>query len=167
MQPRRILVPINLPNNSFDTLLVAKEMAEEFSVCLTLLTVVRINIGFESRVYDELCLESEAALHRIKARFLGDVPDVRVRVRAGKPYEQIVAEAKSTGAELILLSSPKRSLWKRVFSDGTVKGVLRAAPCPTLVLPRNWKAAPESCRDAAHSAAGVAAHWFASAPICR
>jgi nucleotide-binding universal stress UspA family protein len=165
MQTKRILIPINLPNRSFDTLLFAKQMADEVSVSLTLLYVVRLNIASESRVYDEICLESEQALRQIGTRFFGGAQAVSVSVRMGKPDGQIVAEAESGHAELILLSSPKPSPWKRLFSDGTVKGVVRMAPCPTLVLPRIWKVTPEKCRVAPHPAAAVTAHWFTSAPV--
>jgi len=160
MDGKRVLLPINLPNNSVDTLLFASEMAGELPVCLTLLNVVGLNIAFQTRVYDELCMESEEALRRIGARFFGPAHDVSVSVRVGRPHEEIVAEAESCRAELILLSSPKPSPWKRLLSEGTVKGVIRMAPCPTLVLPRLWNLAPEKLRRAAHPAPILTGHWF-------
>ena len=165
MQSKRVLIPINLANSSFDTLLFAKQMADELPVCLTLLNVVRLNIAIESRVYDELCLESEKALRQIGSRFFGISQALNVSVRVGKPHEQIVAEAQSGLAELILLSSPNPSPWKRLLSEGTVKGVVRMAPCTTLVLTRIWKVPPEKCRDASHPAAVMTAQWLTSAPV--
>jgi nucleotide-binding universal stress UspA family protein len=143
MQAKRILVPITLPNSSFETVLFAKKMADEFSASVTLLNVVSLNIVETLSVYDEVCLESEKALRRIGKLFFGGVSDVSVSVRVGKAHEQIVAAAKSGLCELIVLSTPKPSLWKRLLGLGTVKAVVRAAPCPTLVLPRIWKMSPE------------------------
>jgi nucleotide-binding universal stress UspA family protein len=167
MQGRRILVPVNLPLHSFEALLFAKQMAGEVPLSLTLLHVVRLNIAFESRVYDELCLESEEALRQIGRRIFGATPGVNVIVRVGKPHEEIVAEAQSASAELILLSTPKPSFWKTLLGEGTVRGVVRAAPCPTLVLPRIWKATMEDRRGAAHPFADPISEWSMSAPALR
>jgi nucleotide-binding universal stress UspA family protein len=164
MHSKRLLVPVNLPNVSLETLLFAKKMADELPVSVTLLNVVRLNIAFETRVYDELCVESEEALRQIATRFFGAAQDVTVSVRIGKPHEEIVAEAKSGHAELIVLASPKPSFWKQLLIDGTVKSVVRMAPCPTLVLPRIWTATPEEYQDAAQLAERAPAHGFALAP---
>jgi nucleotide-binding universal stress UspA family protein len=164
MKSKRLLLPINLPNSSFDTLLFAKRMADELPGCLTLVHVVRLNIAFETRVYDEVSLECEEALRQIGNRFFGGARAVNVSVRVGKPYEQIVTEAESVRPELIVLSSPNPSPWKRLFSDGTVKGVVGMAPCPTLVLPRIWTAIPEDYRDGANRSTASTARWLTSAP---
>lgn len=132
-------MPINLTNGSFDTLLFAQKMAAQFNVCVILLNVVNLNIAAAPSVYDELCNESTMALRRIGRHFFGGDTEVNVSVRTGKPDDEIVAAARAEGCELIVLSTPKPSLWKRLMGLGTVKGVLRAAPCPTLVLPRVWK----------------------------
>jgi nucleotide-binding universal stress UspA family protein len=159
---RRILIPIRLPNSSFDALLFAKAMSEEAPVCLTLLNVVGLNVACESRAYDEMCLESENELRKIGENLFGH-HDVTVHVRVGKPSDQIAAEAESARADLILLSSPSRPRWKRWLDEGTVKGVIRLARCPTLVLPRVWNAMPQRPNGAVSPVESMASHWFAPA----
>lgn len=139
MHDKRILLPINLANGSFDTLLFAQEMAGEFGVGIRLLNVVSLNIAAGSSVYDDVCQENNRALERLKNLFFGAGTDVSVSVRAGEAAEEILAEAREEQCELIVLSSPKPTLWKRLLGLGTVKAIVRKAPCPTLVLPRIWK----------------------------
>ena len=102
----------------------------------------------ESRIYNEACAESEAALKKLAKHFFGNSPSVRINVRMGRPHEEIVAEAEAELSELIIMASPKPACWKRILSLGTVERVVRNARCPTLVLPRIWKITPEQYRHA-------------------
>lgn len=149
MNSKRILIPVNLPKSSFNSLLFAQGLAGEVPIQLTLLNVVNLNVArLESRIYNEVCAESEAALKKLAKLFFGDSPSVRINVRVGRPHEEIVAEADEELSELIIMASPKPSCWKRFLGQGTVERVVRSAPCPTLVLPRTWKIPPERYRDA-------------------
>ena len=149
MDAKRILIPVNLPNGSFDALQFAQGLADSVPIHVTLLNVVNLNVGrLESRIYNEVCAESEAALKKLAKYFFGDSPSVRMNVRMGQPHQQIVAEAEADLSELIILASPKPSRWKRFWGLGTVERVVRTAPCPTLVLPRVWKITPEQYRCA-------------------
>jgi nucleotide-binding universal stress UspA family protein len=149
MNSKRILIPVNLPKGSFDALQFAQGLANEVPVHVTLLNVVNLNVArLERRIYKEVCAESEAALRKLAKHFFGNNPSVRVNVRAGKPHEEIIAEAGAELSELIVMASPKPSRWKRFFGLGTVERVVRNAPCPTLVLPRVWKITPEQYRQA-------------------
>jgi nucleotide-binding universal stress UspA family protein len=111
-----------------------------------------------------MCRECDNELRRIADRYFGREQAVSARVRVGKPCEQIVAEATSGQAELILLSSPKCSPWKRWYGERTVEGVVRLAPCPTLVLPRIWKMTPEEARHAPRPADAMKSDWLTTAP---
>ena len=149
MNSKRILVPVNLPKSSFNSLLFAQGLANEVPIHLTLLNVVNLNVSrLESRIYNEVCAESEAALKKLAELFFGDSPSVRINVRVGRPHEEIVAEAEAELSELIIMASPEPSRWKRFLGLGTVERVVRNAPCPTLVLPRIWKITPEQYRQA-------------------
>ena len=148
MNSKRILVPVNLPKSSFNSLLFAQGLANEVPIHLTLLNVVNLNVArLESRIYNEVCAESEAALKKLAKLFFGDSPSVRINVRVGRPHEEILAEADAELSELIIMASPKPACWKRILSLGTVERVVRNARCPTLVLPRIWKITPEQYRQ--------------------
>jgi nucleotide-binding universal stress UspA family protein len=156
MNSNRILIPVNLLKGSFDELQFAQGLANEVPIHVTLLNVVNLNVvRLESRIYNEVCAESEAALKKLAKHFFGDSPSVRINVRVGQPHEEIVAEADAELSELIIMASPKPSRWKRFLGLGTVERVVRNARCPTLVLPRIWKIAPEQYRYAIRSRSGV------------
>jgi nucleotide-binding universal stress UspA family protein len=148
MNSKRILIPVNVANGSFDALQFAQGLANEVPIHVTLLNVVNLNVVMmEPRIYDEICAESEADLKRLAKLFFGDSPSVRISVRVGRPHEEIVAEANAELSELIILASPKSSRWKRFLGLSTVERVVRSAPCPTLVLPRVWKITPGQSRQ--------------------
>jgi nucleotide-binding universal stress UspA family protein len=153
MNGKRILVPVNLERNSFDSLEFVAALAREMPVCATLLHVVEVNIfALDSRLYDGLCHESERRLRTIAKTFFGnEMPDIQVRV--GRPHEQILAETEAAQPELIVLASSKSGRRKWRLLPTTVERVVRNAPCLTLVLPRTWKISPEQFRQAMRSSA--------------
>ena len=53
----------------------------------------------------------------------------------GDPAEAIVGEARARGASLIVMGSRQRSAWERLFKGSTAERVLRASPCPVLMVP--------------------------------
>jgi nucleotide-binding universal stress UspA family protein len=136
MQPKRLLVPVDLSSSSFDALRFARQMAMELSVQVTLLNVVNLNVPIpEGRVYNELFWEAREGLRKLGERFFGGSPAVNLRVRLGRPHEQIIAEADAELSELIIMTGPKPKRWRWLFGHGTVGKVIRKAPCPTLVMP--------------------------------
>jgi nucleotide-binding universal stress UspA family protein len=148
MNSKRILIPVNALKSSFDALQFVRGLGDEVPIHVTLLNVVNLNVVMvEPRIYDEICAESEADLKRLAKLFFGDSPSVRISVRVGRPHEEIVAEANAELSELIVMASPQPLRWKKFLGLGTVERVVRSAPCPTLVLPRIWKVAPEQYRQ--------------------
>lgn len=140
MKSRNLLIPVDLMRSPIDALICARGLAEEGPVGVTLLYVLNLNLGRIGRqVYDELCAESEAALRRLAWFFFGQDGAARIVVRVGTPHEEIVAEAKASAADLIILSGPERRGWNRWWKAGTAKKLIDAAPCPALVLPRQPK----------------------------
>ena len=149
MNAKRILIPVNPLKGPFEALQFAQGLASEVPIRVTLLNVVNLNvIGVESRIYNEVCAESEAALKKLAKHFFGESPSVRINVRVGRPHGEIVAEAGAESSELIIMAGPKPARWKRFLGLGTIERVVCNAPCPTLVLPRIWKITPEQYRHA-------------------
>ena len=141
-----ILVPVNLEKPSYEGLEFAARAAAENPVLTTLLYVVELNIfPLDRRVYDEVCLDYQRQLGMLARRFF-DSQSPRLRVRIGKPYEEILAEAKESEPELIVMSvhgTPHRR-WS--FRPTTVERVVRDALCQTLVLSDSWKIKPDLYR---------------------
>jgi nucleotide-binding universal stress UspA family protein len=164
MQAKHLLVPVDLdkPGDSFDALRFVEGLAGSLALEVTLLHVVPLNIVWgERRVYDELRAESETRLRALARRFFKNPLTLNFHIRLGRPHEEILAEAASTAAELILLSSPKVGRWKLLFGSRTAERVVRAAPCLTLVLPGAWRIVPEQYRQAmrGHDSIPPANRW--------
>ena len=148
-QGKSILVPVDLEKaeHSCDALQFVGGMAGELSVHVTVLYVANLNVvAVARRVHDELRANWEKRLETLARQFLEDCATRRIRVRAGKPHEQIIAEAEQESSELIVLSRPRPSRWDW-FRPRTAERVVRAAPCLTLTLPRVWNITPERYRQ--------------------
>ena len=149
MHAKRILVPVNLRSGDGDALRFIENLSRDVPVHATLLHVVNLNIfRLEPRVLDELRHENEHRLRAVAKLFFEDSRLPRLRVRLGKPHEEILAEAEEEHAELIVMASPRASRQRWRLSPATVERVVRNAPCPTLVLPRVWRIAPQQYREA-------------------
>ena len=133
-----ILVPLNLEKQSFEGLKFASRMAADMLIRTTLLYVVELNIfPFDRRVYDELCREYHERLRVLAECCFKDQP--RLRVRVGKAYQEIIAEAKESDAELIVMEIPQGRRRRRLFGLNTVERVVREAPCLTVALSNSRK----------------------------
>jgi len=66
---------------------------------------------------------------------LADGMDVPLVVREGDPVSEILAEAKATAADLVVLSTHGRSGFDRLTLGSVAEKVLRKAPCPVLLVP--------------------------------
>jgi nucleotide-binding universal stress UspA family protein len=144
MRNKHILVPLDLVRGPASALVFTRQMAAESPVSVTLLHVIDLNIfPAQPAVHDQLCAESQAALRKLAKLFFGAEQAARTIVRAGNPAREIVAEAKAAEADLIVMCGPKKSRRMRFLRRGTTQGVLRAACCPTLVLPRPVRPAPQ------------------------
>jgi len=157
MHAKRILVPVSLQSSDADALRFIEALSRDVPVYATLLHVVNLNIfGLGRRVLDDLCREHEQQLRALTKLFVEDGRLPQLRVRLGRPHEEILAEAEAEHAELIVMASPRASRRKWLLSPATVERVVQNAPCPTLVLPRVWRITPEQYREATRSAPATA-----------
>jgi nucleotide-binding universal stress UspA family protein len=140
MSSKNILVPLDLVNSRTDTLLYLQQLALEGPLCATLLYVVPLNIvPPHERLYEDLCEQAQVSLAKLSRIFFGHEQATRLCVRTGRPDEEIVSEAGSSNAELILMSGAAPRPWHQIFRSHTVDRVVKNAPCPTLVLPLSWQ----------------------------
>jgi nucleotide-binding universal stress UspA family protein len=140
MPVKNILVPLDLLHSKADTLLYLQQMALDGPLCATLLYVVELSIiPPDERIFDQLREEAQTSLARLSRIFFGHEQATRLCVRAGRPDEEIIAEAGSSHAELILVSGARPRPWHQFFRSRTVDRVVKFAPCPTLVLPPSWQ----------------------------
>lgn len=141
MKLRRILVPIDFSDSTARVLQYAAAFAGEFKTAITLLHVVkpdgshvRRNIPVE-RLVDEMGEAGETQLRKLVAAIWGDDIATDIVVATGKPYRQIINEAKEMNSDLIIMAGPDAVGSWGLFRRDTTTKVVRRAPCPVLVVP--------------------------------
>jgi nucleotide-binding universal stress UspA family protein len=129
MKPQRILLPIDTAKCPLEVFAVANGFASRPEVTVILLHVVNLNIvSPENRIYEELGREVYSHLARLAQRYMHPFASTAVRVRAGQPEEEILAEAAEQKVDLIILPSWGPSWWARLIASWRSK--------PDAILPR-------------------------------
>jgi nucleotide-binding universal stress UspA family protein len=133
MKAERILLPLDIRKCPLEFFSVVNGLASQPGDTVILLHVVTLNIAVpENRVYEELGRDARWYLERLARECLRPGVATNIRVRLGKPAEEILAEAAAGNADLIILSAYPPSFWKQVFGptlSRIVARVIRKAPC--------------------------------------
>ena len=145
MKPERILLPIDTTKCPLEVFAVANGYAGRPEVTVILLHVVNLNIvAPENRVYEELGREVYSHLCHLAHEYIHPFASTAVRVRAGQPEEEILAEAAEQKVDLNILPSWGPSWWARLTasrssqSDATLprwaRYIVRKATCAVSVV---------------------------------
>jgi nucleotide-binding universal stress UspA family protein len=139
--PKRILVPVDFSDSSARALRHAAEEARNAGGSLTVVYVVPADYGWlgigrdESRDLDR-SLQQQAA-GRLRA-FANEHVDQNVaadlEVRIGQPAEEIVAAARESKSDSIVLSTRGLTGLDRYLIGSVADRVARLAPCPVLLM---------------------------------
>jgi len=147
VKPRCILVPVDFSDSSARALRHAAKRAAESGGSLVVAYVVPADYGWlqigrdESRDLDR-SLQRQAAdrLRAFADENVGDVP-ADLEVRIGQPAEEIVAAARESGCDSIILSTRGLTGLDRYLIGSVAHRVAQLAPCPVVLL-RPGKRAP-------------------------
>lgn len=140
---RRLLVATDLSPGAGRALARSVELAARHGARLTVLHVVEGGPAapmLEARVrvaQADLRLEVDPLLLRFARP---EPPRVDVRVVPGRDFEAIIAEARATEADLVVLGAHGAHTVRDLFVGTTAERVLRLGSCPVLVVrkvPRN------------------------------
>jgi nucleotide-binding universal stress UspA family protein len=145
VQLRRILVPIDFRDSTVAALRHAAAFARQYKATITLLHIVepvgqelRRNIPRE-RLMEEMSEVGERQIRQLVDVIWGEeiVTDIVVAgvIAGGKPYRQIVNEARETNADMIIMARHGGVGAWGFFRRGTTAKVVRHASCPVLVVP--------------------------------
>jgi nucleotide-binding universal stress UspA family protein len=141
VQLRRILVPLDFRDSMVIALQYAAAFAREYKATITLLHIVepdgshvRRNISRE-RWIEEMSEIGETQIRHLVDVIWGEEIVTDIVVAGGKPYQQIVNEAKETNADMIIMAHHGAVGSWGFFRRGTTEKVVRHAPCPVLVVP--------------------------------
>lgn len=140
---KRILVPVDFSPLSKKALLYAARLAQQFNAELNLFHVVEPEIP---PAYDGYMIvppaisngSSAACTEQMKALATSvrnsAVPRVNQIVRCGLASIEIVEAAKEFDVDLIVIATHGYTGWKHFAIGSTAERVVRAAPCPVLVV---------------------------------
>ncbi len=137
---KKILAPLDFSPASENGLKFAVRCAEEFGAELTLLHVVEplasVRFAAVPGPFPEIDLaEAEAKLCTLAASGRpGNVRRPHCKVRTGVPSHEIVEAAREADADLIVIATHGYTGWKHFCIGSTAERVVRAAPCPVLVV---------------------------------
>ena len=139
---KKILVPIDFSPPSKNAFRYAVRFAEDFGGELTLLYVLEPQpmIGFAGIPEASAFVENDiVAAGKNLRSLIASVRDSRIerprwKVRGGLPAHEIVEAAKEMDVDLIVLATHGYTDWKHFCIGSTAERVVRAAPCPVLVV---------------------------------
>ena len=138
MKPDRILFPIDLAKCPLDVLPLLNNLAGRSDASVILLHVVHLNIlAPDNRIYQEHWREARRLLERLAENYVNPLVDVRLRVRVGNPFDEIVREAREQQVQFILVPTFASSFWRRLLAPlahRVAERLAADAPCPVFAL---------------------------------
>jgi nucleotide-binding universal stress UspA family protein len=148
-KPRRILVPVDFSDSSARALRHASNRAAETGGSLIIIYVVPADYGWLGFGRNEL-RDLDRSLQRQAANRLRAFAEENVRknvpadmeVRVGRPAEEIVAAARQSKCNSIILSTRGLTGLDKFLIGSVADRVARLAPCP-VVLVRPGKRSPD------------------------
>jgi len=142
MRLKKILVSIDFSPPSKNAFKYALRFAEEFGGELTLLYILepQAMTGFMGIPEASAFVESDiVAAGKNLRSLIGSVRNSRIKrprwkVRGGLASHEIVEAAKEMDVDLIIIATHGYTGWKHFCIGSTAERVVRAAPCPVLVV---------------------------------
>lgn len=140
---RRILVPTRLTADEGKVVDYAVAFARRLGAEVTLLHVYEAkgNADFSLNMIDDTIVDenrerAEDTLRELCAEISETYPHCDMCFRSGTPSEEIVSAAIDLDADLIVASTHKNYGYRQLVGKSDAEELLRDAPCPVLVIPR-------------------------------
>lgn len=139
----KILTAIDFSENSDYAFDYALMMARECNAELTILHVINEPVDLRGFYvphisFEQLEKEIEEGAANMMEKFcaakLEGFTNYRTVIVSGIPYEEILREAKSSGASLIVLGTHGRTGLDHLIFGSTAERVVRSAACPVLTI---------------------------------
>lgn len=140
---RRIVVPVDFSETAIKALQYAVPFAAAFDAEVVLVHVtqtfsVPVELGYLPPdligTQQELMNSARLGLKKLGAAEIGDRVRSQVLVREGVAWQEIVAAAHETNADLIILATHGYTGVKHALLGSVAERVVRLAPCPVLVV---------------------------------
>lgn len=139
MTPNNILVPVDFSAHSERALDYACSLAEKLGAKIHLIHAIGVGSPELGPLVGDLALTklregSFAALEKIARAREGLAKFGKMMVEPGDPRDGILAAAKASAADLIVIGSHGRRGLPRVVLGSVAEDVSRRAPCPVLIV---------------------------------
>ena len=142
MQPfKHILAATDFSEPSQKAVRLATQLARNFKASLTLVHVFEYPRALYSPaalyagdLVEPVLEEVESTMEEMIRSISRDVPLVSAKIRQGVPYEQILAAAKESGADLIVMGTRGRTGIAHVMLGSVAEKVVRLSPVPVLTV---------------------------------
>ncbi len=139
---RNILCPTELDGSSQPATDIAVELAQRTGASLTLVHVYDAPVYAYSGVpfmpvvdtAGEVEKAARATLDRTVEGLKARLPDVRGMLRRGRTWEEILAAAKETGADMIVMGTHGRHGLPHAVLGSVAEKVVRISPVPVLTV---------------------------------
>jgi len=137
---KRILVPVDFSPASNNAVEHARRLSAFTGAELIFLHVVVPDAPFGCADLPAICANhlkenaEENLRSLVRTPRNGADPRARSMIRWGLPAHEVVEEAKDADVDLIVIATHGYTGWKHFCIGSTAEKVVRAAPCPVLVV---------------------------------
>jgi universal stress protein A len=137
---KRILVPVDFSDSSRKAVRYARHMGELMKADLIFINVIEPDGSLASEAVPPACIEELKANAEENLRALvhaareSGIKGATSTSRSGMPAHEIVEAAKESDVDLIVIATHGYTGWKHFCIGSTAERVVRAAPCPVLVV---------------------------------
>jgi nucleotide-binding universal stress UspA family protein len=142
LEPRKVLVTTDFSADSLEALPWADRIGREYGAQIVLANVQE-PMGLPGTLaytwfHDEIDAvrrEADIKLESLRQSHLAPDLDVETRVMEGMAAPALCRLVKSSGTDLVVMSTHGTKGWVRKWLGGTTEGVLRNVTCSVLVVP--------------------------------
>ena len=143
VEVKKILYPVDFSESTKKVLPYVKFLAEKMGAQVCLIHVVRGPeefAGFEmgaawfSSFEKELVEGAEKAMERFMQEDMADMEGLQQKVAMGDVVEEILAYAKETGTDMIVIGTHGRKGLEKIMFGSVAEGVVKGASCPVVTV---------------------------------
>lgn len=144
MNIERILLATDCSPEAEGAEVYASMMAELWGADLTVLNVLEFAPGLNpeypvNRLYlTEMMKQATRTLAELKVRTEGRGVSVQTQIATGIPSQEVLAAAEAHDVDLLIVGTLGKTGLKHVLLGSTAERVIRASPCPVLVVRDEW-----------------------------
>jgi nucleotide-binding universal stress UspA family protein len=147
-----VVLGIDFSNEAYRALQVLKKLAQEKPDTVKKVTLLHVheqkNIDLLLKLVNREQIEQIVALERdrleefVESLKAAGIPDVSIRMRTGKPVDEILAELEENRPTLVILGTQGQGRSEMYRIGTTAFRVAQMAPCGVLVVPLSRPALP-------------------------